>query len=527
LPAFPVQSLISYIWAIDRVSNPIYLFVKKKHPHQRMFQLILIATHSTRNKGAIMDSHQFRNYGHQLVDWMADYLDNVERLPVKAQCNPGEIYRQLPEKAPQEGEEMDRIFQDFQKIILPGMTHWQSPNFFAYFPANSSYPSVLAEMLTATLGAQCMKWETSPAAAELEERVMNWIKEMTGLPNHFHGVIQDTASTATLVAILSAREKYSEFQVNEKGLKWHDNFRIYCSIETHSSIEKAVKIAGIGSQNLVKVAVDEDYRMDVGALKKAIEGDLKSNNKPVCIIATLGTTGSTAVDSLEEIASVCSRYDIWLHVDAAYAGSALILPEYRWMIKGIEYADSFVFNPHKWLFTNFDCSAYFVKDKYTLLRTLQIVPEYLRTESQGKVNDYCDWGIPLGRRFRALKLWFVIRTYGVAGLQKKLKYHISLAEKLSDIIRHDPDFEIMAPVNFNLVCFRYKPAGTDDTELLDKLNETLLRKINQSGKAYLTHTRLEGQFTLRMVIAQTSVEKRHVEAAWDLIKTMAEGIKFP
>jgi aromatic-L-amino-acid decarboxylase len=472
-----------------------------------------------------MDSKQFRNYAHQLVDWMADYLENVERMPVKAQCAPGDIYRQLPEEAPAVGEDMDSIFQDFQKIILPGMTHWQSPRFFAYFPANSSFPSILAEMLTATLGAQCMKWETSPAAAELEERMMNWLKEMTGIPGHFHGVIQDTASTATLVAILSAREKHSEFQVNEKGLKWHDNFRIYCSTETHSSIEKAVKIAGLGSQNLVKVAVDEDYRMETGALKKAIESDIKMNNKPICVIATLGTTGSTAIDPLEEIAAVCSRYDIWLHVDAAYAGSALILPEYRWMIKGIEYADSFVFNPHKWLFTNFDCSAYFVKDKYTLLRTLQIVPEYLRTESQGRVNDYCDWGIPLGRRFRALKLWFVIRTYGVKGLQQKLKYHLTLAEELSDIIRRDTEFEIMAPVNFNLVCFRYKPPGTEDTNKLNSLNEALLKKINETGSAYLTHTRLDGHFTLRMVIAQTNVQKSHVQETWKLIKAKAAEVK--
>lgn len=455
---------------------------------------------------------------------MADYLEQVEKLPVKAQSEPGDIYRQLPDKAPMDGERMEDVFRDFIQIILPGMTHWQSPNFFGYFPANSSYPSVLAEMLTATLGAQCMKWETSPAAAELEERLMNWLKEMTGLPRNFQGVIQDSASSATLVAILSAREKHSDYQVNEKGLKWHDNFRVYSSNETHSSVEKAVKVAGLGSHNLVKVAVDEDYRMDVRALKNAIEADLKVNNKPICVVATLGTTGSTAVDPLEEIASICSRYDIWLHVDAAYAGSALILPEYRWMIKGVEYADSFVFNPHKWLFTNFDCSAYFVKDKYALLRTLQIVPEYLKTQNQGKVNDYCDWGIPLGRRFRALKLWFVIRSFGVKGLQDKLKHHLTLAEKLSDVIREDPDFEIMAPVNFNLICFRYKPAGMEETTALDKLNESLLREINRSGKAYLTHTRLDGQFVLRMVIAQTNVEQRHVDQAWKLIREKAGEI---
>jgi len=473
-----------------------------------------------------MDSNEFRHYAHQLVDWMADYLENIEKLPVKAITQPGEIYRKLPEQAPQDGENMAAIFQDFLDIILPGMTHWQSPNFFAYFPANSSYPSILAEMLTATLGAQCMKWETSPAATELEERVMNWLKEMTGLPKHYQGVIQDTASTASLVAILSAREKHSDYQVNEKGLKWHDNFRVYCSAETHSSIEKAVKIAGLGSHNLVKVAVDEDYAMDVRALKNAIESDLKINNKPICVVATIGTTGSTAVDPLQEIAAICSRHDIWLHVDAAYAGSALILPDYRWMIKGVEYADSLVFNPHKWLFTNFDCSAYFVKDKYALLRTLQIVPEYLKTQNQGKVNDYCDWGIQLGRRFRALKLWFVIRSYGVKGLQEKLQHHMAMAEKLSDAIRSDPDFEIMAPVSLNLVCFRYRPQGLEDTDVLNTLNEGFLKMLNETGKVYLSHTRLNGQFVLRMVVAQTNLEQRHLEQAWGLIREVAGKMKI-
>jgi aromatic-L-amino-acid/L-tryptophan decarboxylase len=469
----------------------------------------------------MMDSKAFRYYAHQLVDWMADYLDQVEKLPVKSKAEPGDILKKLPDKAPQASESMEAIFQDFLSVIMPGVSHWQSPNFFAYFPANSSYPSILAEMLTATLGAQCMKWETSPAAAELEEKVMNWLKEMTGLPRHFQGVIQDSASSATLVAILSAREKHSDYQVNEKGLKWSDNFRVYCSSETHSSIEKAVRIAGLGSHNLVKVAVDKEYRMDIKSLKNAIESDLKVNDKPICVIATLGTTGSTAIDPLEEIASICSRYGLWLHVDAAYAGSALILPDYRWMIKGVEYADSFVFNPHKWLFTNFDCSAYFVKDKYALLRTLQIVPEYLKTQVQGKVNDYCDWGIPLGRRFRALKLWFVIRSYGVEGLQQKLRHHLALAEKLSEAVRSDTDFEIMAPITLNLVCFRYHPAGIDDTDALNRANELLLNMVNQSGKAYLSHTRLSGQFVLRMVVAQTRVELRHVEAAWKLIRQKA------
>jgi len=468
-----------------------------------------------------MNNNAFRKYAHEFVDWMADYLEQVEKLPVKAQVEPGDIFRQIPEKAPLKGESMAEIFIDFMNIILPGMTHWQSPNFFAYFPANSSYPSVLAEMLTATLGAQCMKWETSPAAAELEEKMMEWLKEMTGLPKHFQGVIQDTASTATLVAILNAREKHSEFQVNEKGMKWFDGFRVYCSTETHSSVEKAVKIAGIGSQNLVKVGVDDQFSLDPRLLKQAIESDLKVGNKPICVVATLGTTGVTAIDPLAEIAKICSRYGIWLHVDAAFAGSALILPEFRWMIKGAEYADSFVFNPHKWLFTNFDCSAYFVKDKYSLLRTLQLVPEYLRTHDQGKVNDYCDWGVPLGRRFRALKLWFVLRSFGTETLQEKLRNHIRMARDLAELIGQDEDFELMAPVTLNLVCFRHKPKGVEDEMQLNDLNEKLLKKINDSGKIFLTHTKLNGKYVLRMLIGQTNVEQRHVDSAWELVRVLS------
>jgi aromatic-L-amino-acid decarboxylase len=465
-----------------------------------------------------MDSKTFRRTAHDFVDWMADYLEQIEELRVKAQVEPGEIYSRLPELPPQSAEPIETIFSDFKKIILPGMTHWQSPHFFAYFPANSSYPSVLAEMLTATLGAQCMKWETSPAAAELEEKMMDWLKGMTGLPKGFHGVIQDSASTATLVAILNAREKYSGYSVNENGVEGPVQYRVYCSTETHSSIEKAVKIAGLGSKNLVKIGVDYHFRLDPALLRKAIESDLNVGFKPVCVVATLGTTGVTAIDPLEEISEICTHYGIWLHIDAAFAGSALILPEFRWMTRGVESADSFVFNPHKWLFTNFDCSAYFVKDKTSLLRTLQLVPEYLKTGDTGKVNDYCDWSVPLGRRFRALKLWFVIRNFGVEKLQEKLRFHIKLANELATKISKEDDFELMAPVTFNLVCFRYRPKGVIDEAEINEINEQLLKRINGTGKAYLTHTRVNGKFTIRMVIASTRVEERHVEETWALVR---------
>jgi aromatic-L-amino-acid decarboxylase len=469
----------------------------------------------------MQDLNEFRKYGHQFIDWIAGYYENIEQYPVKSLVQPGDIFNQFPIDPPLNGESMDDIFSDFQQIILPGITHWQNPNFFAYFPANSSLPSLLAEMLTSALGAQCMKWDTSPAAAELEEKVMIWLRNMIGLPENFQGVIQDTASTATLCAILSAREKSTGFNVNEAGLDNQSPMRIYCSSEAHSSVERAVKIAGLGRQNLVKIEVDEQFRLQPEMLEKAIVSDLESNKKPLCVVATIGTTGSTAIDPLKEIAAICKKYKIWLHVDAAYAGSALILPEYRWMIDGIEHVDSFVFNPHKWLFTNFDCSAYFVKDKNILINTFAILPEYLRTQHQGKVNDYCDWGIQLGRRFRALKLWFVIRNFGIKGLQDKIRLHLSLAQEFAKNVSNDENFEILTPLTLNLVCFRFKPCEISDTNVLNELNEKLLHSINRTGKMYMTHTKLNGLFTLRLVIAQTNVEKKHVDEAWKIIKEKA------
>jgi aromatic-L-amino-acid/L-tryptophan decarboxylase len=471
-----------------------------------------------------MNNQEFRTWAHKLADWMADYYEEVEKYPVKSTVSPGEILAQLPEQPPFHGEPMDVIFDDFRKIIIPGITHWQSPNFFAYFPANGSYPSILAEMLTASLGAQCMVWETSPAATELEERVMEWLKEMTGLPKDWSGVIQDTASTSTLAALICARERLCQFQVNENGFINNTGLRVYCSVETHSSIEKAVKIAGMGKQNLVKVAVDKDFRMDSLALREAIQSDLEKGFKPCCIVATLGTTGCTAIDPLKEIANISREFGLWLHVDAAYGGTALLLPELRWMIDGVELADSLVFNPHKWMFTNFDCSAYFVKDKEALIRTFEILPEYLKTGSRGLVNDYRDWGIPLGRRFRALKLWFVVRSFGIEGLQEKIRQHIEWAGWFEKKVVESKDFELLAPRTLSVVTFRYKPGEVESLEDLNKLNEALMGTVNASGKAYITHTKLGGKYTLRLSVAQTNVEKRHVEKTWELINSIAMGL---
>lgn len=470
------------------------------------------------------DPKEFRKAAHLFVDWMADYLENVENYPVKSQVKPGDIYSQIPDEAPIEGESIEKIFNDFQQIIIPGITHWQSPNFHAYFPGNSSYPSLLAEMLTATLGAQCMKWVTSPAATELEEKVSNWLKKMMAIPDNFHGVIHDTASTATLCALLTAREKFSGWTINEKGFIGNSKYRIYGSTETHSSIDKAVRIAGFGSQNLVKVQTDNNFGMDPLALSMAINNDIKNGQIPVCVIATIGTTGSTAIDPLEKIAEICEKNNIWLHIDAAFAGTALILPEFRWMIKGIEKADSFVFNPHKWLFTNFDCSMYYTKDKNALIRTFEILPEYLKTSTGKMVNDYCDWGIQLGRRFRALKLWFVLRSFGIKRIQEKLRSHLKLTVDFKNYINNDDNFELLTEPTFTLVCFRFKPKGISDPEKLNMINEKLLESINKTGDIFISHTSLKGIYTLRMVISQTNVTQKHVDEAWTLIKRQSEKV---
>ncbi|MBN2610893.1 MAG: aspartate aminotransferase family protein [Bacteroidales bacterium] len=466
---------------------------------------------------------EFKKNAYELIDWIAGYYENIGDYPVKSRVKPKEIYNQLPAGPPLKSEEFDELMKDFRKIIMPGITHWQHPGFFAYFPANTSFPSILGEMLTAALGAQCMKWETSPAAAELEEAMMNWLKQMTGLPASFQGVIQDSASSSTLCAILSARENATNFQVNQNGYV-NQKFRVYCSTEAHSSVEKAVKIAGIGSKNLVKLGTDDEFALLPEELDKAIQKDIKEGYLPLCVVAALGTTSSTAVDPLAKIAEITSKYNIWLHVDAAYAGNVLILPEYRWMIQGIEMADSIVFNPHKWMFTNFDCSAYFVKDHDKLVKTFQILPEYLKTGTDGLVNDYSDWGVQLGRRFRALKLWFVLRCFGVENLQQMLRNHISYANFFAGEVQKTGKFELMAPVKFALVCFRYVPDKSMSDDELNAINEKLLQQINSSGKIYLSHTRLKGKFTLRLQAGQTNVQLKHVEEALKLIMELAGGI---
>lgn len=468
---------------------------------------------------SIKNVSQFREEAHKMVDQMADYYEQLENYPVKSKAKPGQIINQLPLSPPSNPESMDLIMEDFNNIILPGLTHWQHPSFFAYFPANSSYPSILAEMITATIAQQGMVWETSPAAAELEERVMEWLKQLCGLPETWTGVIQDTASASTLAALLSARERISDHQTNLTGYQ-EKKLRIYCTSETHSSIEKAARIAGYGSSNLVKVAVDDLFAMDYNALEEAVIKDINAGYTPCCVVATIGTTGCTAVDPIRSIGEICKKYNLWLHVDAAYAGTSMVLENMRFFADGLELADSYVFNPHKWMFTNFDCSAYYVADKETLIKTFEILPEYLKTKSRGLVNDYRDWGVALGRRFRALKLWFVLRNFGTTGIKEKVQLHLDLASWLTSQIDQSPDFELMVPTRFSLVCFRYKPLDVTDEKDLDLINESLVQALNDSGQMYLTHTKIKGKYTIRLVIAQTYVERRHVENAWKLINEL-------
>jgi len=468
-----------------------------------------------------MRPDEFRSRAHQLVDWMADYFQNVGELPITPDVHPGDLMRVLPEAAPDDAESFDRIWEDFQQLILPGMTHWNHPGWFAYFPANNSPPSVLAEMVTATLGAQCMSWATSPAATELEQITMTWLRQMLGLPELFTGVIQDTASTATLVALLSARQRYQ----SERGDESSGRLTVYASTEAHSSVEKAVKLSGIGLEQFRRIPVDDEYAMQADLLAHAIQRDLDNGYRPACVVATAGTTSSTAIDPLAAVAEICNSGNVWLHVDAAYAGAAAIVPELRPLFAGIERADSLVFNPHKWMLVNFDCSAYFVRDTEALLRTFQITPEYLRTSQDAEVVNYRDWGVQLGRRFRALKLWFVIRQYGVNGLGDMIRHHVDLAHQLAGWIRETPGFEVVAPVRFGLVCFRYCPRAAASLESgeLNDLNRRVLARVNAGRKVFLTHTMLGGDYVLRMAIGQRLTMRSHVELAWSLIQEAASS----
>ena len=468
------------------------------------------------------DLAQFRRAAHAAVDWVADYLEGIERHPVFPSVKPGEIRARLPAHPPEAAEPFDAILADLDRRVLPGITHWQSPMFFGYFPANASGPAIIGDLISSGLGVQGMMWVTSPAATEVETHVLDWMVELLGLPERFTsttqggGVIQDTASSSTLVALLAARERKTGFASNRIGVK--GTLTAYTSNQAHMSVEKAAGIAGIGRENLRLIDVDRDYAMRPGALERVIQADLAAGHTPFFVCATVGTTSSTAIDPVRAIGEICRRYGLWLHVDAAHAGSAAVCPEFRWIHDGLELADSYCFNPHKWLLTNFDCDCFYVSDRAVLIQTLSILPEYLRNQAteSGAVFDYRDWGIPMGRRFRALKLWFVIRTYGAEGLRTHIRNGVALAQEFAGWVRADDRFELCAPAPLNLVCFRLK--GDDGA------NERLRDALNASGKMYLIHTKLDGTVVLRLAIGGTYTERRHVEQAWELIQGTAERV---
>ena len=468
-----------------------------------------------------MKNKDFNKYGHKLVDWMSNYFKEIENYPIKPNVKPGDIYKQFPSKAPLNKESFETIFNDFKNIILPGITHWQNPNFHAFFPANNSYPSVLAEMLIATLGAQCMMWDTSPSATELEERVVDWLKDELGLPTSWKGVINDTASIGTICSLLTAREIKSNFSINKSGYNTN-KYTVYTSKEAHSSVEKAVKIIGLGSKNLKKIETNKDMSMNIESLESNIKQDLSTNSIPLAIISTFGTTGTVGFDSINKISLIAKKYSLWHHIDAAYAGSALLLNKYKKYIKNIHLADSFVFNPHKWMLTNFDCSIYYAKNHEALVKSLEIYPEYLKS-SEKKINNYKDWSIQLGRRFRALKLWFVIRSYGIKGIKKYLKKHIKYAKNLSITIDKDKNFELTAPQNLNMINFRFYPKNKDKSNLND-INHKLIKKLNKTGKIYLSHTKIDDIVSIRMPIGSTYIKRKHIEKSWKLIKEISNSI---
>jgi aromatic-L-amino-acid decarboxylase len=475
-----------------------------------------MASNPSTYKSFHMDPEEFRKNAYAVVDWITDYYKRIESYPVLSQSQPGELRSKLPAEAPRQGEPFENVLQDIEKLILPGVTHWQSPNFFAYFPSNASGPGILGDLLSSGLDVQGMLWATSPACTELETHVLDWLVPALGLPQKFlststgGGVIQDTASSATLCAALAARERATNFESNQKGVS--HKLCAYTSSQAHSSVEKAIQIAGIGRENLRLIETGSSFAMKPEALSHSIEQDRASGAKPFFVCATVGTTSSNAIDPVPQIAEVCREHDIWLHVDAAMSGTAALCPEFRHIHNGVEHADSYCFNPHKWMFTNFDCDCFYVADRGALIKTLSVLPEYLRNQAteSGAVIDYRDWQVPLGRRFRSLKLWFVLRYYGIEGLQFHIREHVRLAQEFASWVDNDSRFELAVKPPLNLVCFRLKSG--------DEANQKLMDALNRSGDLYLTHTRLDGHLTLRLCVGQTNTTARHVKAAWERIK---------
>ncbi len=479
----------------------------------------------------------FRRYGHELIDWIADYLANPERYPVLSQAAPGEVRGRLPAAAPTRPEPLADILADFQAVLLPGVTHWNHPGFFAYFAISGSGPGILGELLTAALNVNAMLWRTSPAATELEEVALDWLRQMVGLPAGFDGIIYDTASVSTLHALAAAREAQADLNIRVEGLAGRPDvprLRLYASEEAHSSVDKAAIALGIGTAGVRRIPVDPAFSMAPRELARAVEEDIEAGWRPFAVVATVGTTSTTSVDPVPAIADVCARHGLWLHVDAAYAGSAAIVPEMRWVLTGCDRADSIVINPHKWLLTPIDLSVLFSRRLDAVAQTFRLTPEYLRTPEEGAVRNLADYGVPLGRRFRALKLWMVIRAFGHEGLADVIRGHVLLAQQFARWVDDDPDFERLAPVPFSTVCFRSRPrpqgarppgtgAPTSGPDL-DRHNEALLEAVNASGEVFLSHTRLGGKYTLRLAVGNLATRERHVRRAWELLREHAQRL---
>ncbi|MCL1909217.1 MAG: pyridoxal-dependent decarboxylase [Holophagaceae bacterium] len=467
-----------------------------------------------------MDTDTFRRLGHELIDWVAQYREGMEALPVMSQAKPGEIRAKLPKEPPQQGVGLKDIGKTLDQIVMPGITHWNHPGFFAYFPANSDYSSILADLVTAGLGVQGMSWQTSPAATEVEEVVMDWLRQMLGLSTSFSGVIQDTASTATLCALLCARERATEFSQNRGGIQAEISpLTVYASDQAHSSIPKGALLAGFGREHLRLLPTDHEHALRLDLLEAAIQADIAEGRRPCAMVAAIGTTATTAIDPLKKMAELAAKYNIWLHVDAAMAGTAMVCPEFRWMWDGVEKADSLVLNPHKWMGTGFDLSAYFARDPQHLIRVMGTNPSYLRTAVDAEVNNFRDWGIPLGRRFRSLKLWFLILEHGVEAIQTRIRRDVSMAKWLAAQIDIAPNWQRMAPCPLQTVSLRHAPPRlAGDESALAAHNQAIADAINAAGKHYVTTSILKDQKIIRVSVASLPTEMRHVESLWEALQ---------
>lgn len=476
-----------------------------------------------------MPVDEFRRHGHAIIDWIAEYLAHPELYPVLSRVQPGDVRKALPDQAPELPESVEAMLADLDRIIVPGVTHWNHPSFFAYFSITGSGPGILGELLSAAFNVNAMLWKTSPAATELEEVTLNWLRQMIGLPAEYFGILHDTASVASLCSIAAAREQLT-IEIREQGMAGRSDLPrlcLYTSEHAHSSIEKAAIILGLGQASVRKISTDDEFRMDAAALRAAIERDLRDGARPFCVSATIGTTSTTSVDPVPAIAEICERYGLWLHVDAAYAGSAAILPEMRQAFAGWDRADSVVMNPHKWMFTPFDFSALYTRKPDVMRRAFSLVPEYLQTNVAEPVNNFMDYGPALGRRFRAIKFWMVVRHFGVEGLRARLRDQIAMAKEFASWIDDSPDFERMAPTPFSVICFRARPeklaeshSGTQ-AELearFDEINEKLMESVNATGEAFLSHTKLNGRFTIRLAIGNVRTTRAHVARAWELLQ---------